>query len=235
MRSISTSVSWLTPTMETLTQKPASSTQARSPSPSATPAPGSSVAAITYSPRMLSVVPMTVCGREKRHRTASAPAARRGPGRAGRRTAARRCAPLSPGGAGSLARSASTSRERDEGRAGERARREAPGEAQRARRAAERRGEVLGLGAGSASGDAPGGGLAAGDRQRVRRASRSAVPVGRDVGGSRRLRSRRARTSSRYSCSAGNSIHALGEPAHERVRGRTGPMTIAVPPGGSTR
>src|SRR5262245_8143815 len=73
-RSISTSSTWLMPTMNTFTHAPASSVHSRSAAPEAR----SSDAAMRYSERIDSDVPMSVCGRLKRHRTPSAPTAARG-------------------------------------------------------------------------------------------------------------------------------------------------------------
>ena len=69
---------------------------------------------------------MTVCGREKRHRTPSAPAARRGGRLAGgpERAAAPAQARVAAGGQPRAQRERQP--ERDEGGAGERAGREAP-------------------------------------------------------------------------------------------------------------
>jgi hypothetical protein len=66
IRSISTSVIWLTPTIAMFTASPATSVASRSPTP---PAASDSAAAIAYSPTTESAVPMIVCGRENRHNT----------------------------------------------------------------------------------------------------------------------------------------------------------------------
>jgi hypothetical protein len=84
-RSISMSVIWLTPTMATFTHAPASITQSRW----SIPAPVRVATAIRYRPAALRNVPMSVCGRENRHRTPMA---------AGRRTAAARLVTGAPGG-----------------------------------------------------------------------------------------------------------------------------------------
>ena len=96
---------------------------------------------------MLTVVPMTVCGREKRHSASSRPGR---PARRGDRDAVHR-APLQP----------RAQRERDpdrhEHRARQRAEHEAPGEARAAARPiGARRSSRRGA---SASGDGPGAGL----------------------------------------------------------------------------
>src|SRR3954447_25455509 len=92
-RSISTSVTWLTPTIATLTVRAATNVASRSGSPGA--APGWD-AAIAYSPTTDSAVPMIVCGRAKRHRTTI--------GFAVAETAAVVTRPRSGGGAGRRAR-----------------------------------------------------------------------------------------------------------------------------------
>ena len=74
-RSISTSVIWLTPTIETLTARAATSVASRSATDGC---PRAAARAITYSPATESAVPMTVCGRLKRHSTSAARTARAG-------------------------------------------------------------------------------------------------------------------------------------------------------------
>jgi hypothetical protein len=69
IRSISTSVIWLTPTIATFTHTPATRTQNRW----LRPEPGSAATAMTYRPIALTNVPISVWGREKRHSTPTAP------------------------------------------------------------------------------------------------------------------------------------------------------------------
>ena len=64
-RSISTSVIWLMPTIARFTPAPATITQ----NSWSRPEPGSSWTAIRYRPVALTNVPISVCGREKRHST----------------------------------------------------------------------------------------------------------------------------------------------------------------------
>ena len=72
IRSISTSSSWLIPTMKMFTHQAATSVQKRSKSSAPSGSPGNAVVAIAKSARTLSVVPTIVCGRLKRHSSAGA-------------------------------------------------------------------------------------------------------------------------------------------------------------------
>src|SRR3954468_4110739 len=122
-RSISTSVIWLTPTIETLTASAATSVASRSGT--------SPVPAMAYNPTTESAVPMIVCGRLNRHSTS---AARSAPCRSTVTATAR--AEREHGG------------DRHEGGAGGRAEHEAGGEAQRAGgRVGQRRERAGGRGA----------------------------------------------------------------------------------------
>ena len=209
IRSISTSVIWLTPTIAMLTVRPATSVAEQVAHAGGAVALGGGDQRRARRPR--APCPMIVCGREKRHRHAAAGLARacvaatahaRAPrGERGRAASAR------PRSGRTAAPAAEPATKRD-------------GEAQRGPT------RLLGAPARGGAGDGPGRGLDAADRQRVRRAP-VAVPVRRQLAHPHVGEARRPPSSPCTPRRPGRASTSRPAPRATRLAGRTGPITSA--------